>query len=206
MRAVEYIIQEHSLFSKKCFHFFMDILYIFDLAESPRNHRLVCDNDSKSSRLVDLPDRVDCAALQRKVLFLVYKTFVLVDRTVPVHKDTALLIFQAFIRDHASRDVCQCLLHTVNRTNILHILRGAIAVDRLSRVQHSFDHIVLQIPFHRLRHVIADLLFKHKNSCVDAVLIPVIADIVLRVERRYLIIRIQDKKIRVKRMSVRMNK
>ena len=44
------------------------------------------------------------------------------------------------------------------------------------------------------------------EMCIRDSLIPVIADVVFRVERCYLIIRIQNKKIRVKRMSVRMNK
>lgn len=138
----------------------MDILHVLNSAETSCNNRLIRNHDPKSSGLVDLPDRIDRTVFQNEVILFVYKSLILVNRTVTVHKDTALLIFQAFICDHASRDVCQCLLHTVNRTNILHILRGAIAVDRLSRVQHSFDHIVLQIPFHRLRHIIADLLFQ----------------------------------------------
>ena len=112
----------------------MDILYIFDLTESPRNHRLVRDNDSKSSRLVDLPDRVDCAALQRKVLFLVYKTFVLVDRTIPIHKDTTLLISKAFSRNYTALNIRQCLVYTVHSSDILHILRRAISIDQLPRL------------------------------------------------------------------------
>ena len=110
----------------------MNIFYVFHLTESPRNHRLVRDNDSKSSRLIDLPDRVDCAVFQCKVLFLVYKTFILVDRAVPIHKDASLLIFKAFSRDHAAFNIRQCLVYAVHSTDILYILRRTIPVDRLS--------------------------------------------------------------------------
>ena len=132
MRTVKDIIQEHSLFSEKCFHLFVNVFHILDLTESPRNHRLICDDDSKSSRLIDLPDRVDCAIFQRKVRFLVYKAFVLIDRAVSVHKNTALLIFKTFSRDHTSFNICQCLVYAVHSADILHILRRTISVDWLS--------------------------------------------------------------------------
>ena len=206
MRAVEYIIQEHSLFSEKCFHLFVNVFHIFDLAESPRNHRLVRDNDSESSRLVDLPDRVNCTIFQCKVLFLVYKAFILVDRAVPVHKDTTLFVFETFSRNHTALNICQCLIYAVHSADILYVLRRAISIDRLPRLQHALNHIILKVPFHRLRHIITDLLFKYKNSCVYTVLIPVIPHIVLGIKRRDLIILIEHKKIRIKRMSIRMYK
>ena len=132
MWTVKDIVQKHSLFSKKCFHLLMNIFYIFDLTEPARNHRLVRDNNSKSSRLVDLPDRVNCAVFQCKVLFFVYKTFILVDRAVPVHKDTTLFVFETFSRNHTALNICQCLIYSVHSADILYVLRRTIPVDRLS--------------------------------------------------------------------------
>ena len=57
-----------------------------------------------------------------------------VDRTIPIHKDTTLLISKAFSRNYTALNIRQCLVYTVHSSDILHILRRAVSIDRLPRL------------------------------------------------------------------------
>ena len=162
VRTEENIAQEHALFSEQCLH----LLWIFSTSSIPQrplcNNRLIRNHDPKSSGLVDLPDRIDRTVFQNEVILsciLVPLYWLIVpSRSIKIQRCLFFRHLSAITPRAISASVA---LHGQPYQHPSHT-RGAIAVDRLSRVQHSFDHIVLQIPFHRLRHVIADLLFKHK--------------------------------------------
>ena len=124
------IVQINTFPAQKSFHLPMDKLHILYFTQAASNHRLVGHNDCQIARSVDFTDGFYRTGLQFKLLLLIDKSVLPVESTIPVQKDSPLLLTQAASADKSAGQFIFSLLDALHGANIFDVLRRVITMER----------------------------------------------------------------------------
>ena len=149
MRAIINGIYICAFFSKECFHLIVDFFKFIKRHFSTGNNRLICHNNSKITRFIDLTNCRCHTINQLELIHISKESNIFVNGSVPVKENGFLLVRKVLSRYSSGFEIFFYLMETSRRPHIFYIFRRIIA-EHLTRFRQRLQELTIQINFYSL--------------------------------------------------------